>query len=394
MRAPFAPPRLSVPRNDAADDHAVATSWEMDNPDLKSALQSSNVPLADQFMIDCGNRVLPYLGLLGNERAEVSRARSHVAMRQLVPRLGERIGELIGMLVEAPRDSFVSRIEPQSEVSGQHGWRATLRLVIRIRHRTGGCAVFGLPLIRTCRALGQFPFVAEQVLEEVVAPLGWRRAPGHFQAAGDRVSRFARAIFALPAKALVLDPAGFRLRAHQRRVASAVRFAEAVTAGNQRDRFFVVHRHAAERLTDIPRCSDWVRVSIGPFGIDVNQAHLNSAQGKREVTVAAVALIRQPRALTAPVKFIGLPDVGASAGKAVGLEAHRLQRDVTGENHEIGPGNFPAVLLLYRPEQSASLVQVRVIGPAVQRRETLRRLRLLRGRRGCGRFLRCATPCE
>src|ERR1700730_10358405 len=109
---------------------------------------------------------------------------------------------------------------------------------MRIRHRTGGCAIFRLPLIRTGRALGQLPFVAEQMLEEVVAPLCWRRAPRDFQTAGDSVTRFARGIFALPAEALILDAGGFRLWAHQRRIASAVGFAEGVTAGNQRDRFF------------------------------------------------------------------------------------------------------------------------------------------------------------
>src|SRR5258708_9634261 len=242
---------------------------------------------------------------------------------------------------------------------------------MRIRHRTGGCAIFRLPLIRTGRALGRFPFIAEQVLKVVVAPLRWRRAPSDFQAASDRVTRFARAEFALPAKALLLDACGFRLWAHQRRIASAVGLAKGVTAGNQRDRFFVVHCHAAERLPDIPGCSDWVRVSIRPFRIHVNQAHLNSAQGKRELTVAAVALIRQPLALSPPVKLIGLPDILAPAAKAEGFEAHRLQRDVTGENHEIGPGDFPARLLLYRPEQPASLIEVRVVWPAVQRRETL-----------------------
>src|SRR5208283_5381314 len=34
IRAPFAPPRLSLPRNDAADAQAVVTSWEIDSPDL------------------------------------------------------------------------------------------------------------------------------------------------------------------------------------------------------------------------------------------------------------------------------------------------------------------------------------------------------------------------
>ena len=34
-RAPFAPPRLSVPRNDAADAHAVVTSREIGSPEAR-----------------------------------------------------------------------------------------------------------------------------------------------------------------------------------------------------------------------------------------------------------------------------------------------------------------------------------------------------------------------
>ena len=41
MRAPFAPPRLSVPRYDAADAQAVETSRKTDNPEAKTfALRS------------------------------------------------------------------------------------------------------------------------------------------------------------------------------------------------------------------------------------------------------------------------------------------------------------------------------------------------------------------
>ena len=35
MRAPLAPPRLSLPRNDAAEAHAVETSWETDSPESR-----------------------------------------------------------------------------------------------------------------------------------------------------------------------------------------------------------------------------------------------------------------------------------------------------------------------------------------------------------------------
>ena len=35
MRAPLAPPRLSVPRNVDADAQAVETSWEIDSPEAR-----------------------------------------------------------------------------------------------------------------------------------------------------------------------------------------------------------------------------------------------------------------------------------------------------------------------------------------------------------------------
>src|SRR5205807_2266800 len=64
------------------------------------ALESSDVLLADDGMIDLGDGVLPQLRLR-NPMAEVARDRSHVAMQQLVPRLGERFRELVRVLVEA-----------------------------------------------------------------------------------------------------------------------------------------------------------------------------------------------------------------------------------------------------------------------------------------------------
>src|SRR5208282_5332457 len=107
--------------------------------------------------------------------------------------------------------------------------------------------------MRTCRALGQFPFVAEQVRKEVGAPLRWRSGPDDFQAAADRVITLTRAKAALPAEALLLDARGFRHWTHQCRIASAVGFAEGVTAGNERNGLLVIHRHAGESLSDIPR---------------------------------------------------------------------------------------------------------------------------------------------
>src|ERR1035437_8003696 len=108
------------------------------------------------------------------------------------------------------------------------------------------------PLMRTGRALGQFPFVAEQVPEEVVAPLRWRRGPDDFQPAADRVTAFAASIGVFPAEPLLLDGGAFGLGADiLARIGCAVGLAEGVSAGDERDGLLVVHRHARERFANI-----------------------------------------------------------------------------------------------------------------------------------------------
>ena len=81
-----------------------------------------------------------------------------------------------------------------------------------IRNSIGPSVGFGAPLICTGRTLRQFPLVAEEVPEEVIAPLRRRGGPGDFQATGDRVSAFAFAKAALPTQALFLYSGRFWLR--------------------------------------------------------------------------------------------------------------------------------------------------------------------------------------
>ena len=114
-----------------------------------------------------------------------------------------------------------------------------------------------------------------------------------------------------------------------------------------------------------------LRVAVRPFRVHVDEAHLDGGERVRQLTVAAVALVTEPRVLVPPVDLLGLPDVLAPAGESEGREPHRLQGAVAGEDHEVGPGDLPAVLLLDRPEQPARLVEVGVVGPAVEGREAL-----------------------
>ncbi len=149
-------------------------------------------------------------------------------------------------------------------------------------------------------------------------------------------------------------------------------FAERVSAGNERNRLLVIHRHATERLSNVPGCGERIRVAVRPLRIHVDQAHLNGAERILEFPVAAVALVSEPLALRPPVNVLfGLPDVLAPAAETERLESHRLQGTVAGEDHQVGPRDFPAVLLLDRPEQPARLVEVHVVGPTVEGRKAL-----------------------
>src|SRR5262249_13900753 len=196
------------------------------------------------------------------------------------------------------------------------------RRVERVRDRRLG--TLRLPLPRTGRALRQLPFVFEQVVEEGIAPLRRRLRPHDFRAAGDRVGAEAGAVPALPAEALILERAGLRLRTDEGRIAGAVGLAEGVAAGDQRDGLLVVHRHAEERLADVARRGDRVGLAVRAFRIDVDEAHLHRAERLGQLALAAVALIAQPRSLGAPEELFRLPHIGAAAGEAEGLEAHRL----------------------------------------------------------------------
>ena len=146
-----------------------------------------------------------------------------------------------------------------------------------------------------------------------------------------------------------------------------------MTAGHEGDCLLVVHRHTREGLADVDRGSERVGYAVRALGVDVDQAHLHGTEGVFEIAIAAVALVTEPLLLLSPVDvFLGLPDIFAATGESEGLEPHRLERAVAGEDHQVGPREARAVLLLDRPEQTASLVEVGVVGPTVERSEPQR----------------------
>ena len=196
--------------------------------------------------------------------------------------------------------------------------------------------------------------------------------PSAFQAAADGVLGVALAALVGPAEVLLLDGGSGRLGTHALgRLARAVGLAEGVAAGDQGDGLFIVHGHLAEGHADLLGGRERVRVAAGTFRIHVDEAHLGGGEGVFQLPFRVEALPTQHVGFRAPVDEIRLPIVRPAASEAEGLEAHVLHGDGTGQHHQVGPGDVAAVLLLDRPEQAPRLVEVDVVGPAVQRIEAL-----------------------
>ena len=275
--------------------------------------------------------------------------------------------------MEAPCDRLIDRVHAHRHVRSGHDDRDPLRRIVRGRCHVAVGRLFRRPLMSARRALGQFPLVAEQHVEIAHVPLGRGRRPRAFEAAADLIAALAAAITALPAQTLLGEAGCLGCRSDQRRIAGAVAFAKGVAATGERNRFFVVHGHARERLAHVAAGPERIRVAARAFRVDVNQPHLHGSERVFKVPLAGIAcVVIQPLFLIAPVDVqLRRPDVLAPAGETEGLESHRFQRDVARENDEVGPGDFAAVLLLDRPEQPARLVEVDVVGPAVEGGETL-----------------------
>src|SRR5205823_5118695 len=210
------------------------------------------------------------------------------------------------------------------------------------------------------------PLIFMEVVEEAVVPLRRVVGPCALEPARDRVGALAGTGGVLPSDELRLYRRGLRFRTDVLRTVRTMGLADGMAADDERNGFLVVHRHASERFANVPCCRERIRLPAGPLGIHVDQTHLHCAERLVELAIAAVALISEPRLFRAPENLVGCPFVFSPEAEAERLEAHRFISNVAGEDDQIGPGDFPAVLLLDRPEQPPRFVEVRVVGPTVE----------------------------
>ena len=150
----------------------------------------------------------------------------------------------------------------------------------------------------------------------------------------------ANAAFKLifPAKALLDDAGPLRFGPHKLWIARTMGFAECMATSHQSDGLFVVHRHACKCFADVDARSQRIRITIWTFWVDVDQTHLHGGQWVFQVALAAVAIVIQPSVFRAPIDILfRLPNIYTAAAKAKGFEPHRIECDIAGQDHQIGP---------------------------------------------------------
>lgn len=223
-------------------------------------LNGSDVALIDQLKVDLGNGVLPQEALLGNLGTEVARHGTHVTVGKLEPSLGKDLGELLKVVEEASGDLLILGIESESKIGGQHGRALLLVGVVGMGDDLG--SILGHPLVSTSRTLGELPLKLEEVLKEVVAPLGGSLGPGHLESTGGGVGTLSGLVRVGPAEALRLKACSLGLGTDVIGGTCSVGLAERVASGNEGNGLLIVHGHTGKCIADVSSSSHGIGVAI------------------------------------------------------------------------------------------------------------------------------------
>ena len=101
----------------------------------------------------------------------------------------------------------------------------------------------------------------------------------------------------LPAEALLLQAGAFRFGTDVLGIrGGTMGLADRVAADDERKRLLVIHRHAAERLSNELCRKGRIGVAARPLRVHVDQAHVIGAHRPLDLLVAGVALIARPAA--------------------------------------------------------------------------------------------------
>src|SRR6478609_2631130 len=101
-------------------------------------------------------------------------------------------------------------------------------------------------------------------------------------------------------------------------------------------------------------------------------ATVSSSFMAMRLNVSRMYVAAEPPLFGPPIDIlIGFPNILPTAAETECFESHRFERDVPGEDHQVGPRDLATILLFDRPEKAPRFIQTDVIRPTVQWSEAL-----------------------
>ena len=206
-----------------------------------------------------------------------------------------------------------------------------------------------------------------------MGPLGRCAGPSPLKTTGDGLRSVTLPLGVDPPESLGLEFFSFGFGSNElHRAGCAVGLSKGMTTGNQSDGLFVVHGHATKGQSDLLGRGKRIAIPIGSLRVDINQPHLHRCERVVHFSFVVITFLAEPLGLRPPIDvFLGFPNVGTTATEAEGPKAHRFESNISAQDHKVGPGNFLTIFLLDGPKKAAGLIEVGVVGPAVERCKTL-----------------------
>lgn len=131
----------------------------------------------------------------------------------------------------------------------------------------------------SCGRLVLLPFVFEQIVKLPIVPGNGVLGPRSFEAGGDCVFAFPRALRVDPPESLQVYGCTLGVDPHVRVTGCPVRLAEGVPTGDQCNGLLVVHAHPAESYSDVVRRCSWVvQYAARALRVHLNETHLDCTQ--------------------------------------------------------------------------------------------------------------------
>ena len=190
--------------------------------------------------------------------------------------------------------------------------------------------IFCNPLIGSSWTFYKFIFIFKQYFKITHSPFCWIWFPCTFNSTTNCIRSLTCFITIFPTKSHFFNRSAFRGRTNKCRRSCPMTFTKGMTTSYKCYSFLIIHSHTSEGFSNIFGRSQWVRFSIRPLWIYINQSHLNCCKWIFNSICTwyfiARKLLIHP---ISPINILWLPNIFTSTTKANCFKPHYIKSTIT-----------------------------------------------------------------